>query len=117
MWPVAGSWHAWPSRCGECRRNDPAPEVFNMAAPSSCPPTEGLRRLLHGTPPAPDQSDLIAHLDHCAPCQRALEELAGVDPALLSAANSLKRTFHPPEAPLRRLLVDLDQNSALSALQ
>jgi eukaryotic-like serine/threonine-protein kinase len=88
-----------------------------MAAPSSCPPTERLRRLLHGTPPAPDQTELIAHLDHCALCQRALEELAAVDPALLSAANSLQRTFHPPEAPLRRLLADLEQDSVLAALQ
>jgi serine/threonine protein kinase len=89
--------------------------VFNMAAPSSCPPSDRLRQLLQGSPP-PDQAELIAHLDHCTACQRALEELAGVNPALLSAANSLLRTFHPPEAPLRRLLADLEQDASLTVL-
>jgi eukaryotic-like serine/threonine-protein kinase len=86
-----------------------------MAAPSSCPPADRLRQLLQGLPP-PDQAELIAHLDHCSACQRALEELAGVNPALLSAANSLQRTFHPPEAPLRRLLADLEQDASLTVL-
>src|SRR5262249_49420965 len=88
-----------------------------MAAPTSCPPTERLRRLLHGSPSATDQKALLAHLDHSAPRQRALEQLAGVDPALLSAANSLQRPAHHREAPLRRLLADLEQDSALAALQ
>jgi hypothetical protein len=75
-----------------------------------------LRQLLHGKPAAPDQAELVAHLDNCAPCQRALDELAGADPALLDAVNSLQRTFHGREARLGRLLADLEQDSALTGL-
>jgi WD40 repeat protein len=87
-----------------------------MAVPSSCPPTDRLRQLLNGTPPAADQAELIAHLDHCADCQGALDELAGVNPALLSAANSLRRTSHAREAPLRRVLAGLEQDTSLTIL-
>src|SRR5262245_16882731 len=116
MWPAVGSWHAWPSRCGECRSNDPAPEVFTMATRSSFPPPQRLQPLLHRAPAAPDQAELIAHLDHCTPCQRALDELAGADPGLLEAVNSLQRTLHGRDARLRHVLADLEKDPALTGL-
>jgi tRNA A-37 threonylcarbamoyl transferase component Bud32 len=62
-----------------------------------------LRQLLVETLPADQQADLVAHLDHCAACQRALEVLAGANPALLSLAGAQRLTF-ADEAPLQRVL-------------
>ncbi|SIO65153.1 Serine/threonine protein kinase [Singulisphaera sp. GP187] len=42
---------------------------------SACDP-EGLRWLLNGGVPEPRRAELIEHLDACAPCRSALEELA-----------------------------------------
>src|SRR5258707_1335026 len=87
-----------------------------MIAPSSCPTTERLRLLLDGAPPPSDQAALIGHLDHCDDCRRTLDDLAGVNPVLLSAVNSLQRTFHRREAPLQRVLADLEQDTTLTVL-
>jgi tRNA A-37 threonylcarbamoyl transferase component Bud32 len=66
--------------------------------------------------PGADQTELIAHLDRCAACQRTLETLAGADRALLDAASALSRTAYLGEPSLQRLLVDLETDASLTAL-
>jgi eukaryotic-like serine/threonine-protein kinase len=87
-----------------------------MEADSPCPPADRLRQLLAGETPAAEQAEVIAHLDECAACQRALEDLAGADPALLRAATALQRTQYTDEAPLRRVLDRLGDDITLSRL-
>ncbi len=50
---------------------------------------------------------MIAHLDGCPSCRTTLEELAGADPTLLSAAATLCRNDFAAEGPLRRVLEQL----------
>src|SRR5262249_15024676 len=90
-----------------------AAEVLPMAVPDPCPPAERLRALLDETVPADEQGELIAHVEGCAGCQRALEELAGADQALLTAAGSLRTaaTVHGPH--LRRALDSINSDSGL----
>src|SRR6516225_9363113 len=95
---------------------DSAVEVYPMTAPSTCPTADTLRLLLNGASPPSDQPALIAHLDHCDDCRRTLDDLAGMSPALLSAVNSLQRTLQAREAPLQRLLANLEQDATLSVL-
>ncbi|MBY0522074.1 MAG: protein kinase [Gemmataceae bacterium] len=79
-----------------------------MTPASSCPPKERLRELLGTELSDREQGALIAHLDHCAACQQALEELAGADGALVSAASHVLRTTgQETDGALRRVLDDL----------
>src|SRR5919201_4973103 len=87
-----------------------------MSVPSPCPPPERLRQLLTGSLPAAEQEELTAHLDDCPTCQRALEEQAGADPALLEAAGALKRTVFAEESTLRRVLDHLGEDAGLTVL-
>lgn len=75
-----------------------------MAAPNSCPPHDRLRQLLASDSAGGEQAELIAHLDHCATCQRALEQLSGANPAVLDAVATLRLTPYQREAPLQRVL-------------
>src|SRR5581483_5037557 len=84
-----------------------------MTALPSCPPVDRLEQLLRETEPPPD---LIAHLDACAICQERLEKLTGADPALLNAARHLCQTSFAEEAPLRRMLEDLEADATLNVL-
>jgi hypothetical protein len=87
-----------------------------MAAISSCPSPERLRQLLGpGLSPA-EQADLVAHLDGCAECRRALERLTGASPGLLEAAGSLAGTAYFDEAALRRVLAHLEEDPDLTVL-
>jgi hypothetical protein len=47
-----------------------------MTRTTSCPSTEVLGELLHGSLPAANQAECVEHLEHCACCQAKLEELA-----------------------------------------
>ncbi len=85
-----------------------------MVAPSSCPSASRLERLLVASPstgdppvPAEEQAQLILHLDHCAVCQRRLDDLAGANPALLEAARALRDNSFANEALLRTVLDEL----------
>jgi serine/threonine protein kinase len=84
---------------------------------SPCPSARDLQDLLAGSLPAARQAEAIVHLDDCGLCQRKLEELAGADPALLAAAEALRRTACANEAPLRRVLDHLKTDAGLSVLQ
>jgi serine/threonine protein kinase len=88
-----------------------------MSLSSPCPCERDLQDLLAGTLPAAEQAEAIAHLDDCGPCQRKLEELAGANPALLAAAEALKRTICADEAPLRRVLDHLKADATLTVLR
>src|SRR5437764_6876225 len=83
---------------------------------SPCPPAERLWELLAGGLPDGEQATLVAHLDGCADCQRALEDAAGADPALLAAASDLRRTAYLEEQPLRQVLDTLGTDPELSAV-
>jgi eukaryotic-like serine/threonine-protein kinase len=87
-----------------------------MSAPSPCPPPDRLRQLLTSELAPPEQEELTAHLDDCPACQRALEEQAGADPALLNAAGALKRTVLAEEPTLRRVLDSLEGGLGLTLL-
>src|SRR6516162_6264466 len=87
-----------------------------MAASSPCPPADRLRQLLAGTTPTAEQDQLIAHLDDCAICQHLLDQLAGASPALLSAAQALPHNTYTLEAPLRRVLDDIEGSNELTLL-
>jgi eukaryotic-like serine/threonine-protein kinase len=87
-----------------------------MAAVSSCPSPDRLRQLLRQELPPAEQADLVAHLDGCADCRRALERLAGAPPGLLKAAGSLRDTAYLDEVALRRVLVQLEEDPDLTAL-
>jgi serine/threonine-protein kinase len=80
----------------------------------SCPSADRLQQLLTEESPAAGQAALIAHLDRCTDCQRTLETLAGANPALLRAASALERTTYVAEAPLRRVLDDLERDANLT---
>jgi serine/threonine protein kinase len=75
-----------------------------------------LRQLLAQTGPAAEHAELIAHLDACAACQGALDQLAGAEPPLLAAAGALLTTAYADEAPLRRVLDGLKSNTDLTIL-
>src|SRR5438128_8053702 len=83
---------------------------------TSCPPLDQLRESLGGSSPAGEQTELIAHLDECAACQRTLETLAGATPTLLSAAADLHRNAFVEEASRRRVLDDLARHATLTIL-
>jgi serine/threonine protein kinase len=70
-----------------------------------------LRQLLAGESADSEHTELIAHLDHCAACQRTLERLAGANPAFLSAAGALQRTAFTEEPTLLRVLDDLKDDT------
>jgi eukaryotic-like serine/threonine-protein kinase len=70
-----------------------------MAAPSSCPPTDRLRRLAEDHLPAEEAAKLVAHLDGCALCQRRLETLAGN-----TIPSNPSTPTHQGEAPLQEVL-------------
>jgi WD40 repeat protein/serine/threonine protein kinase len=85
-----------------------------MVAPSPCPPAERLRQLLIEAPVEDESAELVAHVGACAACQRALDELAGADPALLRAACALHRTEFLEEPCLERVLHDLESDANLT---
>jgi len=86
-----------------------------MAPASSCPSSDRLRGLLDPATPVAEQTELVDHVGHCAVCQRALEELTGANAGLLTAANALKDKVHE-EAPLRRVLSDLEDTATRTAV-
>jgi eukaryotic-like serine/threonine-protein kinase len=92
-----------------------------MIAPSSCPSSSCLERLLAGmdptgeTPlpagvPPDEQAQLVLHLDHCTACQRRLDDLAGANSALLEAARALRGNSFVHEDSLRRVLNEVGSN-------
>ncbi len=85
-----------------------------MTVPGSCPSTARLQQLLADALDQAEHTELIAHLGECAACQRALEQLAGADPALLSAARSQQHAAYAEEGPLRRVLDDLNTDVNLT---
>jgi WD40 repeat protein/serine/threonine protein kinase len=87
-----------------------------MPPSSPCPPADRLRQLLTEDLPAGEQAELIAHLDDCLACQDELGKLAGADPALLSAAGTLRNAGHVEEVALRRTLEHLQADPDLTML-
>ncbi len=83
-----------------------------------CPPSERLQQLLASPAgcSAGEQEQLIAHLDQCTVCQRTLETLAGANPVLLAAAQTLRRPLYVEEPPLRRVLDRLGNDADLTIL-
>jgi WD40 repeat protein len=53
-----------------------------MNASCQCPSSVELRELLDGNASDAEQSAVVAHLDHCRPCQQSLEALANSDSSL-----------------------------------
>ena len=91
-----------------------------MIAPSSCPSSSCLERLLAGTDPPgemlvppSEQAQLLFHLDRCTACQRRLDDLAGANPALLEAARALRGNPFVHEDSLRRVLDEVGSNANL----
>jgi serine/threonine protein kinase/WD40 repeat protein len=60
----------------------------------TCPELARLREHLEGTLPEGAEAELMTHLDLCAPCQQALEELAVEGAPLLAVARQVGR--EPP---------------------
>ncbi len=87
-----------------------------MDAPSSCPPPDRLRQVLDDSLPPEELTRLLAHLNTCADCQRALDLLAGATEELLGAARGVGRRPRPEEDSLRALLQHLKQDSRATAL-
>src|SRR5205823_5236194 len=56
---------------------------------SVCPDRQRWQAHLRGTLPAPEQTQLVAHLDGCTACQRLLETLAAGGEADLRLARQL----------------------------
>jgi serine/threonine protein kinase len=81
-----------------------------MVAPSSCPSESRLEHLLAGTPTTAEQEQLVLHLDHCAICQRRLDDLARANPIILEAARALRGNAYVNEDSLRRILTELGSN-------
>jgi WD40 repeat protein/serine/threonine protein kinase len=75
-----------------------------------------LQQLLAGALQGAEQSELMAHLEGCGPCQRALEELAG-GAAGLKAATVLRQTPYAQETPLRRVLDHFKTEVPLTVLR
>ncbi len=78
--------------------------------PPVCPDPDSLRRLLDEESPAPNQTDLVAHLQHCAQCQQLLEGLVAGRDSWSETSNLLSKT--PPasvtEPALQRVLAQLE---------
>src|SRR5262245_34179481 len=82
-----------------------------MSNTPPCPPEVALRHLLEGEPRGEEQAELLAHLAHCADCQRTLERLAGATPAVLGATRTLRNPASALETPLRRVLERLEDQA------
>jgi hypothetical protein len=87
-----------------------------MAALTSCPSASRLQQLLTGTPAEEEHTLLLDHLATCVVCQDKLDQLAGADPALLSAATASRLNVYAQEPPLRRVLDALGNSSGLTTL-
>ncbi len=75
-------------------------------AVSSCPPADRLRTLLGEEPPA-DEAELMAHVEACPACRGQLDQLAGANEAVLSAAGALGTTWDGEGPALRRVLDEM----------
>src|SRR5262245_22615519 len=62
-----------------------------MAPVTGCPDRSRLRDHLDGALREGEQAELIAHLDQCEACRRAIEELAAGDGTLLALAREAGR--------------------------
>src|ERR1700722_12142139 len=87
-----------------------------MAAPTVCPSSSQLQRLLVEAPTTAKQAELVDHLDHCHACQRALEKLAGASPDILDAASAFQSHVFATESLLKEVLDSIEKNDTLSTL-
>jgi WD40 repeat protein len=76
-----------------------------MSSTPACPSAERLRQHLAGALPGSEEAEVVAHLDACPACQRALEGLAAGDS--VRAAARLEGEAAPPGPALRPVLQGL----------
>src|SRR5437870_5599924 len=88
-----------------------------MPMTPSCPDAASLQRLLDGTLSAQAQADLSQHLDTCAPCRAALDQLATAGRSFSGLARDLKQDPPPPEPGLQRVLKEAAGSAVLGETQ
>ena len=72
----------------------------------SCPGADELRQLLDDTLPAPAHAELSQHLETCATCRAALDQLAADGASLSGLARGLQQPPTEHEPGLVRVLQD-----------
>lgn len=83
---------------------------------TACPPLDRLRHLLDEALPAGVNCTVQAHLEHCASCQQALEQLAAAGPSWDRAARHLASLDDPTAPALERVVYQLQATASRSSL-